>query len=842
MEGQEQSSVRGGLAIRDAVRLMEGALVALNQATRPAKIVEDGARFFVRYEPPLAVGTGLIQEDFMITDEPSSELFEWIRRNSHPLRHILTIFADDERAGIERCERLGYTHGASERLMRLELPARFDGAPAHAVVRVRTHDDLERVRACGGLPIHGVQLESDGIRQYAVEAEGEVASRGMLVVAGDGMAFVTAMHTNPAHRRRGMASSILRRMIEDAAALGMQDLMLKSTPAAARLYESMGFQTVCMVVSFSREERESESVTGARISVAPRDRLRVPHPRRLVHEERAQSDGSPSLLLFYSNKEISFDEPELIPFGRGLLQNPTFVAESACGWADEAPHTWDRVKPLLETLLEEEILESVEDESQLPGSGQIMVERTSTGAPGVEPVDRPDPSLCWSRAQDRCAELGERATGLAFELNQLESFILIYRIAHPALDTEGRQLGEASVRNGLLQPIRTEWRLCKYPGSRFQAGPMNMTALRSLQRHWPSVQAWAALLRDEFVRRNRLGPEPLSLGDIFLFSCAVLAMPAYLLMRSDNPLRGGEIDTALASLFRIIDGLRFPAEFMIFGVKEWPAERDWSERITTSQFLHYVEKTNLFEGGESGMCSGPPRMVEEFLDFVFTGRGSAFAPADLEAERVRLIRVIGDLDAAFAYGAAGLLVYCHRRWFDVHEVGVVRALRERIRADGASDPGVLEPIDAWLADSERRVQWNSEASAKRTLRDFVSRLRMNVPDGLALPEFGAVSARDRERGVRTIRERATAPLPAGVIEALADALISISALEIEHMHAVDGIQERINLRLARAPSRAVPYRRRQFEAASRRTLATSVIARLAGVALDESPFAVSLLP
>ena len=812
---------------------MERALVALNRSTRPATIVEDGARFFLRYEPPIAVGKGLIREDFMVIDELSPELFDWIQHNSDPFAHFLTIFTGDAHAAIARCAELGYAHGTTEHFMRLDLPASVDRAPTHAVVRVRPDDDVDRLRACGGPPVQRAQLEADGVHQYAVAVGGEFASRGMLLAEPGGVAFVTAMHTAPAHRRRGMASSILRRMIEDAESLGVHTLALKSTLEAAPLYASHGFESACMVVSLSREEPEAPAERAPTVSIEPGDRLRVPHSRRLVHEERVQEDGRMSLLLFYSNKEVSFDEPEFFPFGRGLLRHDTFVAESSCAWSDGAPHPWERVQPLLETLVREGILELVEDETEPPGSGRIVVERSSTGAVGVEPIE-PDPTLCWSRAHDRCAELGERATGIAFELNQLESFIRIYRIAHPALDTEGRQVGEASVRNGLLQPIRTEWRLCKYPGSRFQAGPMNMTALRSLQKHWQTTSAWAAILREEFVRRYRLGPEPMSLAEVFLFSCSVLAMPAYQLMRPTNPLRGGEIDAALAALFRVIDGVRFPAEYLMLGVVEWPAERDASERVTTSQFLHFVEKTNLFEGGEGGMCSGPPRMVEEFVEFVLTGRGASPAGAQLEAQRERLIRSIGDLDAAFAYAAEALLLYCHRRWFDLQESALTLALRKRLRAEGAGFPAVVEPLDGWLAENVRRVQPDSNARSSGALREFVANLRRVLPDGLELPERAVIPARDRERGVRWLRARVTSALPAGVIDALLDALVALVSVELEHMHAVDRIQERINRLLARVPTRAAPFRRRELEASPRRTLATSVTPAARAITLGEA--------
>jgi len=45
----------------------------------------------------------------------------------------------------------------------------------------------------------------------------------------------------------------------------------------------------------------------------------------------------------------------------------------------------------------------------------------------------------------------------------------VYRIPHPALDGDDRQVGEANVwPPGLRLDRETEWRVCQYPGSRYR--------------------------------------------------------------------------------------------------------------------------------------------------------------------------------------------------------------------------------------------------------------------------------------------------------------------------------------------------------------------------------------
>lgn len=67
-----------------------------------------------------------------------------------------------------------------------------------------------------------------------------------------------------------------------------------------------------------------------------------------------------------------------------------------------------------------------------------------------------------------------------------EAVVPSYRIAHPALDGEDRQVGEVNVfPPGLRIERATEWRVCQYPGSRFRDDiipPVNGRALARAAR------------------------------------------------------------------------------------------------------------------------------------------------------------------------------------------------------------------------------------------------------------------------------------------------------------------------------------------------------------------------
>ena len=89
------------------------------------------------------------------------------------------------------------------------------------------------------------------------------------------------------------------------------------------------------------------------------------------------------------------------------------------------------------------------------------------------------------------------------ELGFLEVILPIFRIAHAALDTDQRQVGEANVfPSGLRLDVPTEWRTCNLPGTRYQnEKPMNVTAMRVMRAHWSQMMATLLRVREAYLSR-----------------------------------------------------------------------------------------------------------------------------------------------------------------------------------------------------------------------------------------------------------------------------------------------------------------------------------------------------
>jgi hypothetical protein len=89
--------------------------------------------------------------------------------------------------------------------------------------------------------------------------------------------------------------------------------------------------------------------------------LFFPMHKRVIAQYATGESGATELRLYYGDKEISFDEPELFAFGESLARQSRFVAGSATSWGDG--YEWSRVRELLEQLLEGGILQYA-DESE----------------------------------------------------------------------------------------------------------------------------------------------------------------------------------------------------------------------------------------------------------------------------------------------------------------------------------------------------------------------------------------------------------------------------------------------------------------------------------------------
>jgi hypothetical protein len=334
----------------------------------------------------------------------------------------------------------------------------------------------------------------------------------------------------------------------------------------------------------------------------PGDELRLPMSRRMVVQQAVSDEGRPELILYYEDKEVSFDEPHLFAFGETLARQDRFRADAATAWGDG--YDWSEVRDLLENLVEAGILELGAPEIEVPTSGHA---RTSLLPPARATIAR-----SWAD----CAAITDELAGRAVDPAHLELIVPMFRVAHIALDADGRQVGEANV---FPRPLRldtpTEWKACPFPGTRYMADrPMNASALKAMRNHWPQMMAALKFIRAHFLRRFPAAADGWTLAHVERLAALVLAVPTYQLVRAGA--EAAPLHPALSSLFRVTDGLRMATHQMMFipvGEPVLPPDTP----ITAEAIFDYAERNYSFHS-ETGVCAGPSHMVREFLDVVLT--------------------------------------------------------------------------------------------------------------------------------------------------------------------------------------------------------------------------------
>lgn len=460
-------------------------------------------------------------------------------------------------------------------------------------------------------------------------------------------------------------------------------------------------------------------------TLAPTDRLHRPHARRTVLQYGDNAEGRRELRLFHGELEISFDEPELFTFGETLAQRPCFAAGEALHWGEPGP--WPRVRSLLEQLVDAGLLQRLQ-----AGSEGDEAEAAVRGEAGARPSPLPPARSTRPRSWNEGPALMAELTGRPLETGWLELVVPIFRVAHMALDAEGRQVGEANVFPPQLRlDLPTRWRTCIYAGSRhLHEQPMNVTALKAMRAHWGPMMALLLQVREAYLRRCPEAREGWTVGHLERLSTAVLALPAYQLMRRQARVADGALHPVLSSMFRVTDGLRMTMHDMLFIPFGEPTRHPESP-MDAAEVLAFAERAFSFISTH-GVCAGPRAMVEEFLAVLVDGQ----APRDglPEALAPELQAAVADIEPALDYGLRGLKAYAAVFSLWPMTMRAYEALHALAQAWAAAEPqpvvlalqARLQPIvdtlrgsthlatEAWRADRER-VYGDMYAQCERAL-------------------------------------------------------------------------------------------------------------------------------
>jgi hypothetical protein len=411
----------------------------------------------------------------------------------------------------------------------------------------------------------------------------------------------------------------------------------------------------------------------------------------MSHAYVTTGTGATELCIYYGSKEVTFDEERLFAFGEQLINRLFFTAESATSWGPG--YEWSEVRSMLEALINEGIIKRADAAEDPRGGGLVPSLLPSS----VCPVPR-----SWSAAE--CESITRDLGGRPIEIGHLETVVATYRIAHPALDADGRQVGEANVfPPGLRLDRETEWRVCQYAGSRYRDdAPMNVTALKAMIKHWKPMMAALLAVRAEVHKRLVRSRDGWTVGDLQTFSRVVLAVPAFQLMQGGGSSPQPPLHPILSSLFRITDGIRMTTHDMLFLSAE--RTRRPEEPITAAELYGFAERNGMFLS-EFGVCAGPKALMDEFFTTVFDGTPvEGIAELELPPE-LRDLLSPSQLPAAVEYGLLGLQVWAVARsvWLAMRHV--YKTLREifETAVGGASERLRTRLRDDWAMMARERI-------------------------------------------------------------------------------------------------------------------------------------------
>jgi hypothetical protein len=531
----------------------------------------------------------------------------------------------------------------------------------------------------------------------------------------------------------------------------------------------------------------------------PSEVLCIPKRRRLLHSKEKDAEGRECLHIFYGEKEIVFDEPEFLRFGDKLVELERFRADEAMSWSDGAPHAWETVKEMLEALLEQEILKRVA-EAEAPTAA-----RTFPATLGLAPAGR-EPRT-FSAHDDRCPHITQEALGRALDLPNLEAVVPVYRVAHPAMDTDGRQVGENNVfLPSLFLDLPTQRRVCNYSGNRYQADvPMNVTALKHMTSRWPELLSLTEQCRQAlFARLPPRSSAPLRAGEVHLLTVCTLAAAGYVMVRGQDPVPNGQLDAGLAGMFRLVDGVRLvTTELMRATVGQHGCDRP----LTAEGIADYAEKQGMYRGVH-GVCAGPQALIEEYLRVLV---GETSAPIQVEPS---LAARVGDLDAALDYALLGQRIESMIRIFGASQGLAIEGLRvafqghQRTRLQDLLD----EPIDAsryqfFRDDHPLVANFELEIAVNRWLFAHAGEgLRGEAPAIDALLRLDPAAQEVAAERLEDFFARVVSgnqPVSERLVGELAETAADVLALERRCLRFVRGEQRALNERLRRPSGRAL---------------------------------------
>jgi GNAT superfamily N-acetyltransferase len=198
-------------------------------------------------------------EEWIAHDAPPAEVHRIVRGNAQG-RFAISVICNEPGHHTELCaayKALGYRLRTSEFFMMhpLERIPAFAAPEGIQIERVMTQERADRLaKAARRRQILGEHfVRNSPLRQYVASADNRPVGwvRSITVEEGGRWTWCSSMFVLPKFRRRGIASALLSRMLQDDRSAGAEAAILLSSHTGAKLYPIVGYQLIGKLFLFS---------------------------------------------------------------------------------------------------------------------------------------------------------------------------------------------------------------------------------------------------------------------------------------------------------------------------------------------------------------------------------------------------------------------------------------------------------------------------------------------------------------------------------------------------------------------------------------------------------------
>ena len=176
-------------------------------------------------------------------------------------------------------------------------------------------------------------------------------------------------------------------------------------------------------------------------------------------------------------------------------------------------------------------------------------------------------------------------------------------------DADGRPIREGRTPAEHLRPDDIEYKQCQYPGSRYLAGPINVSALKQTSEHWDGIVDALAGLRARYAEiRGAYGPDVMDVWRVSQLACA---LPWHAILT-----RGETASAPAAALSKITLGTALLAQRLLHDAM---LQRWVPPPLTADSLMQLAESTGTLLA-EREACAAPAKMIVDFLEVLVAGK------------------------------------------------------------------------------------------------------------------------------------------------------------------------------------------------------------------------------